>query len=78
VPIRGRQRTKKRKKATEQAPPVTEGAPVPFLTQSALERPSAPELEGEKERGRLLSAIVFWAPAIVLLVLAAAVVWVVR
>jgi hypothetical protein len=33
---------------------------------------------GERERSQLVSMVVFWAPALILLLLAGVVVWVVR
>ena len=72
VPVRGRPGSKKRKKASQQTAQDPQGSPVSFLDQPVA------DVEIDADRSRLVSAIVFWAPALVLLVLAAAVVWVVR
>jgi hypothetical protein len=76
VPQRGRGRSKVKKRREAVAEPVPH---VPATAEPAWtpeDRSDAPPEEAE--RSRLLSVIVFWAPAFILLVLAGAVVWVVR
>jgi len=68
---RGSSKVKKRK------PQEAEQAPRVLLDPEPAWAPTEPP-DLPAGRSRLLSAVVFWAPALILLVLAGAVVWVVR